>query len=50
MGFTRVSLMTNDVKHVLICHVYSFVKRLILTNILFLLFLLDSLIKKNYLS
>ena len=22
MGFTGVSLMTNDVKHVLICHVY----------------------------
>ena len=43
MVLTDVSLMTNDIKPVLICHVHLFVKRLILANILSLLFLLDCL-------
>lgn len=44
MVLTDVSLMTNNIKPVLICQVHLFVKRLILANILSLLFLLDCLI------
>lgn len=44
MVLMDVSLMTNDIKCVLICHVHLFVKRLILANIFSLLFYLDCLI------
>lgn len=44
MVLMDVSLMTNDIKCVFICHVHLFVKRLILANIFSLLFYLDCLI------